>query len=241
MPERVAVIAAMEREVRPFTRTRLQGWQRVRVGGMRAWRSENLLVICGGIGLAPALKAAEAAVADFQPRLLVSAGFAGSLHPARKVPQIFLPAKVIDARSGREYRTVDSAAESTLLTVDSIADPAAKKELARMFGAEAVDMEAAAVAEVACSHGLEFRAVKAISEDMEFPLPWFAPFITHDGALRTAPLMAHLAARPGLWGSVWALRHNAARAADALALALRSLQSGGAAAYDLTQPSRGAG
>jgi nucleoside phosphorylase len=237
MPERIAIIAAMEREVLPLVRY----WQSVPVDGLRAWRSGDLLVVCGGIGLAPARKAAEAVVRAFGPEVLISVGFAGSLDHGCRVPEVLVPAKVIDARSGKEYRAANPTTESTLLSVESIADSASKQELARLYGARAVDMEAAAVAQVACKHGLEFRVVKAISEDVDFPLPPLGRFLSESGEFRTRSFVSHLAVRPRLWTPVWNLRRNTTLAAAALSAALCSLQGGGAAAGDLAQPCKGAG
>jgi adenosylhomocysteine nucleosidase len=237
MPERLAIIAAMEREVHPLVRN----WQRAQAGGLPAWRSGNVLVVCGGIGAGPARRAAECVMSAFDPSVLMSVGFAGSLDRMLKAPDVFVPAKVVDVCSGKEFVTGEPSGTSTLLTLDEIADAASKQALARDYDAQAVDMEAAAVAGVAAGHGLEFRAVKAISEDIGFPLPSFAPFITGEGGLRTVPLAAHLAARPWLWASVLALHQNAVRASRALAVALRPLQSGGAPFDDVAQPSAGVG
>jgi len=229
MPERIAIIAAMEREVLPLVRY----WQSVPVDGLRAWRSGDLLTVCGGIGLPAAQKAAEAVVSAFCPEVLISVGFAGSLDHGCRVPEVLVPAKVIDARSGKEYRAANPTTESTLLSVDSIADSASKQELARLYGAQAVDMEAAAVGQVACKHGLEFRVVKAISEDVDFPLPPLGRFLGEDGEFRTGAFVSHLTVRPWLWVPVWNLGRNTAQAAAALSAALRPLQGGGAAAGDL--------
>ena len=74
MPERVAIVAAMKREIHPL----VHRWERVQVDGLRGWRHGNVLVVCGGIGAGPAQRAAEMVVAAFRPDLLISAGFAGS-------------------------------------------------------------------------------------------------------------------------------------------------------------------
>jgi adenosylhomocysteine nucleosidase len=237
MPERVAIIAAMEREVQPLVRN----WQRIQLPGSRGWRSENLLLLCGGMGANAARKSAETAVREFQPHALVSAGFAGALDQERKVGEIFLPARVIDGTSGNEYQCSRPQSGSTLLTFHAMADADCKQQLARRYQAQAVDMEAAAVAEVALSHGLEFRVVKAISEELEFPLPAFGTFVTAEGELRVASLIAHLAARPRLWPPVWALRKNAARAATALSFALRSLERDWSPFADIAQLPNSAG
>jgi len=237
MPERVGIIAALEREVRPL----VSKWKRAQCGELKGWRSGDLLVVCGGIGPVPAQRAAEIVVREFHPELLISVGFAGSLDPSVKPPDVLVPARVLDGRSGREYQTVDSGNQMSLLTLDGVASATSKAELSRCFGAQAVDMEAAAVAQVACSRGLQFRAVKAISEDVNFPIPSFVPFITEDGRLRLGSLLAHAAMRPGLWAALAGLGRNSARAARALSLALRPLERGDAALDGVAQPSRGVG
>ena len=48
---------------------------------------------------------------------------------------------------------------------EDVSDAIEKQELRRKYGADVVDMEGAAVAQVAREHGLEFAAVKSISDD----------------------------------------------------------------------------
>jgi adenosylhomocysteine nucleosidase len=222
MPEQVAVIAALEREIRPL----VQRWERVAIGALRGWCKDNVVVVCGGIGAGPARQAAETLVAAFHPRLLISAGFAGSLDSSLRVPSLLLPARIVDAGSGHEFANGEAAARYTLLTLDGIAGARSKADLAASFHAHAVDMEAAAVAEVAQKHGLQFRAVKAISEEADFPMPGLQPFVSKTGKFRTARFMAHVAQRPSLWNSVWRLKHTSAQAAETLCRALATFESG---------------
>jgi adenosylhomocysteine nucleosidase len=125
--------------------------------------------------------------------------------------------------------------------VDAIADAACKQELARRFAAQAVDMEAAAVAEVAREHGLEFRAVKAISEDAGFPLPPLGRFLREDGGFYTLAFVAHVLARPRLWRAVGELRRNTGLAAAALRGGLRPVEAGWAPLGETRQRRGGAG
>ena len=53
------------------------------------------------------------------------------------------------------------------------------------YGADVVDMEAAAVAQVAKERALEFAAMKAISDDAEFAMPPLTRFIDENGKFAT--------------------------------------------------------
>ena len=77
-------------------------------------------------------------------------------------------------------------------------------------------MEAAAVARGAQSHGLQFKAVKAISDEHDFEMPPMERFIRHDGQFRTAAFAVFIAIRPWLWTKAARLARNSAKASDAL-------------------------
>jgi hypothetical protein len=223
MPERIAIIAAMEREVRPM----VKGWRRSDVSGIPGWQSGNVLVLCGGIGSAPASRAAELAVAVHQPGLLVSAGFAGSLDSHLRVPAVICPSLIRDSQSGQELRAAVGFLPDpnhTMVSVNAVANAMDKPDLALCHRAHAVDMEASAVAAVAHRNGIPFLAIKAISEDVDSHLPPLQPFIGASGEFRTVRFLAHAAPRPWLWRSVLQIAHNTSRAADSLCAELRKLQ-----------------
>ncbi|MGE0406047.1 MAG: nucleoside phosphorylase [Candidatus Korobacteraceae bacterium] len=222
MPERIVIVAAMQREIYPLVR----GWQRVGLKNGRGWGFENLMVVCGGVGAGPAERATEEAVAAFQPKLLVSAGFAGALQAELRVPELVVAGSIVDAVSGETFSTADASARKVLLTTDSIAGPDSKRELALRFGACAVDMEAASVARVARRHGLGFRAIKVISDGVDCALPPFSRFLTADGEFRTRSFAFFLAARPWLWPAIARLGRDSAVAAGVLAETLRPLVQG---------------
>src|ERR1700685_4673698 len=101
----IAMIAALEREVSGLTKS----W--VRVERQHQGRNflflcceeherEQMIVVCGGIGLEAARRAAEAVIALYSPNRLLSVGFAGALDTSLHVGDIFAPAVVIDARDG---------------------------------------------------------------------------------------------------------------------------------------------
>src|ERR1700691_2631472 len=112
----IAIIAALEREVSGLTKN----WVRIE----REFQGRNFLfflreeherdemiVVCGGIGLEAARRAAEAVIALYRPTLLQSVGFAGALDARLRVGDIFAPAVVIDARDGSRTQIEDKIEE----------------------------------------------------------------------------------------------------------------------------------
>ncbi len=229
MPAKMIIIAALPREVRPLLR---QGrWRRS--PAVRAvygcFESDTAVVICAGIGAEPARRAAQAAVRSYSARILVSAGLAGALSPQLKAGRVIIPATIV--QDGTEHPVQYQAAsgpgslhcEGTLVSSTEVRGPEGKQTLAARYQALAVDMEAAAVAEVAAATGVAFMAIKAISDEHDFPMPEMGKFVTRDGRFRTLRFMAHVAVRPAIWSSINTLASNSSKAAAQLCRSLMTL------------------
>src|SRR5580700_12249788 len=222
MPK-VAIVAALEREVRGLVKS----WTRVQQqhDGRRFvfFERDKIVIVCGGIGVEAARRAAEAAIALYKPALLQSVGFAGALDADLRVGDLFMPASVIDARDGSRIEIEGAPGlergtqeRRSLLTFASVAGAQQKASLARAYGAQAVDMEAAGVAAAARAHGIGFAAMKVISDEFNFEMPQTARFIDAKGQFRTASFAFFVAVRPGLWRRVAQLARNSRKAARAL-------------------------
>ncbi|HEV2687032.1 MAG TPA: hypothetical protein VGV35_00720 [Bryobacteraceae bacterium] len=217
---KLAIVAAMEREVGPLIR----GWK-VRTlehDGLRyrIFEKGNAVVICGGIGAEAARRATEAVIRETRPTRVVSVGFAGALEAAMKVADILEPRVVVNASDG--VRTQTGSGQGTLVSYAAIAGSEQKQRLGNAYGAAAVDMEAAAVAQGAQVHGVAFAALKAISDAADFSMPDMEGFVASDGQFRTAKFALHVAVRPWLWGSTIALARNSGRARRALCVAVET-------------------
>jgi len=137
--------------------------------------ADGTLLSVSGIGCAAAARSALGLI-ESGARALISWGMAGALDPSLPAGAVCLPSGVIAAdgasfiteRHWREPLAVLVAAHRTvacgkLLTSAQAIDTVAAKEAAyRKTGAVAVDMESAAVAQVAATHGLPFIAVRVI-------------------------------------------------------------------------------
>jgi adenosylhomocysteine nucleosidase len=215
MPK-VAIVAALEREISGLTKN----WSRVeqQFDGRRFvfFEGEEMVVVCGGIGVEAARRAAEAVISLYHPTLLHSVGFAGALTSELHVGDLFAPSAVIDARDGSRVFIAGVDSRKSLVTFTSVAGVQQKRNFADAFGAKAVDMEAAAVAAAAVAHGLPFSATKVISDESNFEIPEMDRFIDAQGRFRTVNFVAFVALRPWLWNRVAVLARNSRRAAKVL-------------------------
>ena len=218
-PYKVVIVAALQREISPLVRD----WRAVihdRDGRrFKFFESDPAVAVCGGIGFEAARWASQAAVAIYRPQLLLSAGFAGALDQQLKLGQAFWPRVVIDATDGSRIET--ASGQGTLVSFSSVAGSGQKARLAAAYGAQAVDMEAAAVARTARTNGIAFAAVKAISDEATFEMPNMSRFVAQGGQFRFAALIAFAAVRPWLWPAFFRLGRNSAKASRALCEELR--------------------
>jgi adenosylhomocysteine nucleosidase len=210
----------MEREVRPLIRD----WKvrTIEHGGRRFRLFENAeaTLICGGIGAEAARRATEAVIREVNPVRVISAGFAGALDPALQVGHVLEPRTVINAADG--VRTEIGGGEGVLVSSATVAGKEQKSRLSKGYGAIAVDMEAAAVAQGAQARGMQFGALKVISDVADFNLPAGDRFVAADGRFQSVRFASYVALRPWLWGATISLARNSAKASRALSDALAS-------------------
>lgn len=222
---KIAIIAAMEREIAPLVR----GWQRgTLLSGERRlvfFERDSVVAVVSGIGCSNAELAARALIAQSRPALLISVGLAGALIRSLKVASIFTPNVVVDAVDRAEYRCAadpNHLSGGVLVTAPEIAGTEAKRELVNRFHGLVVDMEAAGVARVAQQEQIGFRCVKAISDEADFIMPSMGKFLNPAGDFQSGKFALWAALRPWQWPRIAALARNSKRATHALCNRLRS-------------------
>jgi adenosylhomocysteine nucleosidase len=217
---KLAIVAAMDREVRPLIR----GWKvrEIEHDGHRCrlFESGDTILICGGIGAEAARRATEAVIQESQPLRVLSVGFAGALDATMRVADVMEPQIIVNASDSA--RTETGSGAGTLVSYAEVSGPDQKQRLAKAYDAAAVDMEAAAVAQGAQARGIEFAALKAISDVADFRMPPVERFVSSDGQFRSARFALHVAVRPWLWGRTITLARNSAKASRALCAAIES-------------------
>jgi adenosylhomocysteine nucleosidase len=211
------VVAALEFEARSL------GRRRGRVGSPMSL-GDGSLVCVSGVGGDNATRAARQLVAAGAGALL-SWGVAGALDPALSCGAVLLPAEVLRASPGaaasllqrfetcRRWRervgaALQAHAAVTAGALLTSAQPVAAAQLkASMFRdtqAVAVDMESAAVGQVAADHGLPFLALRVILDTAAVGLPAsvmraFEPAMAGRPGLRR---VWGLLSAPADWGSL---------------------------------------
>src|SRR5260370_31641762 len=128
---RVAIVAALEREVHGL----LKQWrviEKEHVGRrFRFFENDDVVLVCGGIGADSARRAAEAVIAIYAPGVVYSVGFAGGLDPGMRVGDILRPQSVVNAGDGSRIRL--GSGEGVLVSFGTVANPGQKAKLRDSF------------------------------------------------------------------------------------------------------------
>ncbi|MGA2960364.1 MAG: hypothetical protein ABSD96_01730 [Candidatus Korobacteraceae bacterium] len=237
---KTAFIVAMQREVQPLLKEcetmtvddflSVQDSANTLRHPQSVYQCENGIVVCSGPGYKNAASAAGQAIDRFSPEIVVSIGFAGALAPGMKVGDIFVPRHIVSERTGSAFTSPHG--KGSLVTADTVAGEDRKRVLFARFHAQAVDMEAAAVAAVAASRNCEFLALKVISDELDTRIDFIEPFIKPEG-FRIGAFLAHLSVRPWLWPTVFCLQRDSCRAAKNLCGAIRVLITQGRGALEM--------
>jgi len=218
MPHKaVAVVAAMARELAPM----LRGVRSHRADGIEFFELADAVVAVGGIGRKAAGRTAEVLIRRYSPGVLISAGLVGALTPNLKVGNVVEVKEVVDVDSGEIFRT--GHGDAVLVTGSAVAGPADKPIEAQHWHADIVDMEASAEAAIANQNGVEFMAIKAVSDEVNFAMPPLGRFINAKGRFETLSFLAWVAIRPKWWSVVRQLNANSELAAANLSKALAHL------------------
>jgi adenosylhomocysteine nucleosidase len=222
---RVAIIAAMPGELKPFVRN----WPHSTRGPIHFWaqrtEEEEWIAACAGAGLEAATRA-FAGIEDGGPiDLVISIGWAGALTSELSAGGAHNCAGVIDARTGERFNCDAGAGRLWLATSPRVADEAEKRRLAATYRASLVDMEAAGVARLAAMRGIPFYAIKGVSDSLDAKLPDFNRFIDQDGQFQNAKLVLFALLRPWIWPALVRMGENTSKASQSIAERLNELLS----------------
>jgi nucleoside phosphorylase len=170
----------------------------------------------------------------YEPRLVLSAGFAGALAEERQVGDVVLATELADEH-GKTWRTTwpgdlpkgewrPPLHRGRVLTVDRLAgEPEAKRTLGRTFEATAVDMESAIVADACSRHGMPFGCVRVISEDVHTRLSPRLVSLLSGSQVSPLRVAGALVRSPGMTRDLMRLRKQTRLAAAQLGKALGEL------------------
>jgi adenosylhomocysteine nucleosidase len=215
---RIGIIAALPGELKPL----VKGWQRIatNTAGVKKWKrsrgEDTWIAVCAGMGADAVRRAFTEAESDGPLSMVLSVGWAGSLHEGISPGTVQIPTIVIDALTGEQFHLTKGRREWTLVTTPHVADATEKARLRATYHGVLVDMEAAIVARLAEMRGVPLVCIKGVSDSAAANLPDLNPFIDPRGKMRMAAFLAHVAFRPQYWSSLIHLGKNSAQAADAM-------------------------
>src|SRR3954470_23614589 len=198
----------------------VKGWKHTQQLAQRhtvdIFENGNAVAGFAGMGPVPARVATDTIYKHCggQVHAILSVGYAGALKPALKVADVIEPKKIICAADDTEI--INSSGTGIMVSAGAVAGADAKKTMTQKYQADAVDMEAYSVADVARIYGIPFRAVKVISDEVDFPMPPMGRFIDDLGRFHRTSFAIYAAMRPWIWADVSRLARNSSKATKAL-------------------------
>jgi adenosylhomocysteine nucleosidase len=229
-PADVGIVAALPMEVGPLVdrleRVRTIGGPRLRVTEGEIG-SKLIAVITPGPGKTAAQRGTQLLIDGHRPNWVFSIGFAGALDPALARNTVLAASEVRDDAGKRWSTNVGLVSEpplprvqnGVLVTVRHIVRTAKEKAVLRaQTGADAVDMETAAVAEVCAARGVPMLAFRVVSDEADYDLPpEVLSIFGSTGSYRLGAALGAVWRRPSSIKDLWNLHLRALEAADRLA------------------------
>ena len=150
-----------------------------------------VLVALSGVGIKRARNCTNTLIQRFNPKILVSAGFAGALNPKLKVGDLVIPDRVISLKLNRRIHLASrlpylacNYSNGGLLTENSFINTKEKKlDLFIESSADIVDMETWGIAETAQEKNVNLVSVKVVSDTTGGSLPRMEKIYDSDSKL----------------------------------------------------------
>ncbi len=204
-----------------------------------AWLS--VLVLHSGVGAERMQKVMdwlsrkpELGKVPYQPKVILSAGFAGALQEDFKVGDVILATEVVDSK-GQNWPTTWPGVlppgpwqpplhRGRLLTTSKlVGKPEDKLALGKQFDAVAVDMESAVLARTCAQKEIPFGCVRVVSDDVQTALSPKLVSLLSGGNVSGLRISLTLLTAPGLMGELSRLAKQTHLARQQLGKALGEL------------------
>jgi nucleoside phosphorylase len=240
---RIAILAALPQEYRPFQRL-LGTWRQLirqpfPVFSGRAGECELFLVETG-MGNQQAEEAARHVLTLTPLDLMISAGFAGSLSRVLPVGQVVRADRlatwnptaaipVIDRFQVSDTPRLSAFCEALQVRparVLTLERPHSKTELAEFSRSipTVIDMESTAVAETTYRQGVAFLCLRAVSDEHSKEIDWdLGAIVDNRGRVRLPKVLSMVIRRPALLASFYDLWRSSRKAGRRLAETLSAL------------------
>ncbi|HCC57424.1 MAG TPA: hypothetical protein DEQ47_09195 [Solibacterales bacterium] len=160
------------------------------------WKEQQMIAIANGAGPVRAAAAVDCVLSITRALAVCSVGFCGALDPELGIGDVFV-AKSVNGLSAMRPVTEVTHRTGALVSVEHIAGTAEHKQELRARGFDAVEMEAAGVAERASHYGAPFYCVRAVTDVAgESFANDFEAALKPDGRFAVSNLLVAALARP---------------------------------------------
>ncbi len=211
----LGIVAADAYELEPYRRrlAHCQGFKQVGRSAARGetQQGDSVRMTAFGPGFQAAARAANAILAGGPVDLLISTGTCGALSPDLNLGEIVVDSRHQQPTISGPYR------RGVVVSQDRVAATVAEKRALAASGM-AVEMESAAVHDVAAQQGIRFACIKCVSDTAGESLPLdFNAYRTPEGQFRKGRIALAILARPfTLIPAIAQLQRQSRSAAQAL-------------------------
>ena len=189
-----------------------------------AAEKSGVSVLIVGIGRQNAEKSVRSFLASNSPELVLTCGFAGGLNPDLKLGDVIFELSTLNIQPSTRLLAA-GAKSAKIFCADRIATTVAEKKALRAeTGADAVEMESAAIHAVCAERGIPCVTVRVISDTADEDLPLdFNALAKADKSIDFGKLFLAIAKSPGKIGALMALQKKTRLAAERLAAVLSKI------------------
>jgi adenosylhomocysteine nucleosidase len=184
----------------------------------------GVFTVIVGIGRQNAEKSVRSFLASNSPELVLTCGFAGGLNPDLKLGDVIFELSTLNIQPSTRLLAA-GAKSAKIFCADRIATTVAEKKALRAeTGADAVEMESAAIHAVCAERGIPCVTVRVISDTADEDLPLdFNALAKADKSIDFGKLFLAIAKSPGKIGALMALQKKTRLAAERLAAVLSKI------------------
>jgi adenosylhomocysteine nucleosidase len=245
MTETIGLIAAMAMEARPVLLV-LGPWTQFTVSGRPLYHlaldGVECVLVESGIGAERAAAASEAILSACSPRYLVSFGIAGAVEPEIHIGDVIVARnaatfehgalghiRALACLSKKAYQAVVHAVEAHGIrlfdgTAITTTGPQPPESLLGTWTHPILEMETAAIADVAQKHGTPLLSIRSISDAPEEPIPMAVEdLVDENGTLRVARIAGRLLRHPSMLSRLIRVGRNGARASENAAMVVTTI------------------
>lgn len=228
---RIGIIAALRREVGSLI-DEIKGTPHFKEGEISSHpiyegrvNGKEVTIIISGVGKKGSERATRILIDSFNPDLIITTGYAGSLTPDLVVGDVVVSTRAV-SESGEKVDFIEPdlpvvsapGKVGTILTVDRfVGSVLEKRELGERLGAWIVDMESLYIGRIANEKGVACLGLRVISDDLANEVPKMSGVLNGEGEVVFLRALSFFISNPGAVVSSLIFFNNIRRTAHILA------------------------